>query len=80
MSGEYDLVILDEINCVMDKKLVKVEDVIDLIQHKPKHVELILTGRGAPEQIVEMADYVSEIKRVKHPYDKGILARKGIEY
>lgn len=80
MSGEIDLVILDEINCTMDKKLIAVKDVLELIKHKPKHVELVLTGRGAPQEIIEVADYVSEIKRVKHPYDRGILARKGIEY
>ncbi len=79
-SGEYDLVILDEVNCVLDKKIVDVKDVLDLIKNKPKHVELILTGRGVPQEIVDVADYVSEIKRIKHPYDKGILARKGIEY
>ena len=80
MSGTVDLVILDEVNCALDKKLIEIKDVIDLMKHKPKHVELVLTGRGAPQDIIEAADYVSEIKRVKHPYDKGILARKGIEY
>jgi cob(I)alamin adenosyltransferase len=80
MSGTVDVVILDEINCVMDKKLVDVNEIVELIKNKPRHVELILTGRGAPEQILDVADYVSEIRRVKHPYDKGILARKGIEF
>ena len=80
LGGETDLVILDEVNCIMDKKLIDVQDMLDLIKQKPRHVELILTGRGAPQEIIEVADYVSEIKRVKHPYDRGILARKGIEY
>jgi cob(I)alamin adenosyltransferase len=80
MSGTVDVVILDEINCVMDKNLVDVNEIVELIKNKPRHVELILTGRGAPEQILDVADYVSEIRRVKHPYDKGILARKGIEF
>ena len=79
-TGEADIVILDEINCAIDKKLINVDDVVDLIKKKPKHVELILTGRGAPQKIIDAADYVSEIRRIKHPYDKGILARKGIEY
>ena len=79
-SGEIDLVILDEINCVLDKKLIDIKEILDLIEKKPKHVELVLTGRGAPQELIEIADYVSEIKRIKHPYDKGILARKGIEY
>ena len=80
MNGQYDLVILDEINCVLDKKLIPVEEVLELIQQKPRHVELVLTGRGAPAEILKAADYVSEIRRIKHPYDVGILARKGIEY
>ncbi len=80
MSGEFDLVILDEINCTLDKKLIEVREVLELIKQKPRHVELVLTGRGAPQELMDVADYVSEIKRVKHPYDRGILARKGIEY
>ncbi len=79
-SGEVDLVILDEINCVLDKKLIDIKEILDLIEKKPKHVELIFTGRGAPQELIDVADYVSEIRRIKHPYDKGILARKGIEY
>lgn len=80
MSGEVDVVILDEINCALDKKLIPVEEVVSLLQNKPEHTEVILTGRGAPKEIIDAADYVSEIRRIKHPYDKGILARKGIEY
>jgi cob(I)alamin adenosyltransferase len=81
MKGDTDIVILDEINCVLDRKLVSLDDVLDLIKNKPKHVELIMTGRGAPKALIDAADYVSEIKRIKHPYDtKGVLARKGIEY
>ena len=79
-SGRYNIVILDEINCVMSKGLLDVKDVLELMKSKPENVELILTGRDAPNEIIEAADLVSEIKRVKHPYDKGILARKGIEY
>ena len=79
-SGEYDLVILDEINCVISKGIVATEKVKELINTKPDHVELVFTGRDAPEEIKELADLVSEIKRIKHPYDNGIFARKGIEY
>jgi len=79
-SNEYDLVILDEINVALNLKLVDVDEVIHLVRNKPKHVELILTGRYAPPEIIEMADLVTEMKEVKHPYTRGIPPRKGIEY
>jgi cob(I)alamin adenosyltransferase len=79
-SGEYDMVILDEINVAMSLRLIKVEDVIELIKNKPKHVELVLTGRYAPKEIIEIADLVTEMKEIKHPYSKGIPPRKGIEF
>ena len=78
-SGEFDVVILDEINCVLDKELVPLNEVVELVKNHGK-VELILTGRDAPKELIEIADYVSVIKRVKHPWQKGIKARKGIEY
>ena len=80
MSGNYDIVILDEINVAIDYGLIKLDAVINLIKNKPKGVELILTGRYAPREIIRIADLVSEIKEVKHHYTKGIKARKGIEY
>ncbi len=80
LAGEYDLVILDEVNCILDKKLIDLKEILELIKQKPKQVELILTGRGAPQELMDVADYVSEIRRIKHPYDRGVLARKGIEY
>ena len=79
-SGEYDIVILDEINVALSLKLIKTEKVLELIKNKPKHVELILTGRYAPNEIIEAADLVTEMKEVKHPFNKGYQARKGIEY
>jgi cob(I)alamin adenosyltransferase len=79
-SGEYDLVVLDEINVVLHLKMISIDDVIELIKNKPKHVELILTGRNAPPQIIEAADLVTEMKEIKHPYAQGIPPRKGIEY
>ena len=78
-SGNYDLVILDEINAVLDKGIIPIKDVLDLIQNHG-HVELVFTGRDAPKEIIEAADYVNIIKKVKNPWDKGIKARKGIEY
>jgi len=79
-SGEYDMVVLDEINVALHLKMISVDDVIQLIKNKPKHVELILTGRDAPAQIVEVADLVTEMKEIKHPYADGVPPRKGIEY
>ena len=79
-SKEYDLVILDEINVALNLKLVDVDEVIHLVRNKPEHVELILTGRYAPPEIIEVADLVTEMKEVKHPYTQGIPPRKGIEY
>lgn len=79
-SGEYDMVVLDEINVVLHLKMISVDDVIRLVKNKPKHVELILTGRNAPAQIVEVADLVTEMKEIKHPYADGVPPRKGIEY
>lgn len=78
-SGEYNLVILDEINCALDKGLVTIEEAKNLIDNHGK-VELVFTGRDAPEQLFQYADYVSVIQRLKHPWEKGIKARKGIEY
>lgn len=79
MDGNQDLVILDEIMAAITLKLVDLQDVIDLIKNKPQNIELVLTGRNAPPELVDLADYVSEIKAVKHPMEKGIMARKGIE-
>ncbi|RLI18815.1 cob(I)yrinic acid a,c-diamide adenosyltransferase [Candidatus Bathyarchaeota archaeon] len=79
-SGEYDIVILDEVNVALDLKLIKTEKVVELMKSKPRHVELVLTGRYAPAEIVEIADLVTEMKEIKHPFSKGQQARKGIEY
>jgi len=79
-SGEWQMVILDEIMAAIRNEMVKVEDVVELIKGRRNDVELVLTGRNAPEELVELADYVCEIKEVKHPMKKGIAARKGIEF
>jgi cob(I)alamin adenosyltransferase len=80
ISGKYNLVVLDEVNVALGFKLIELDDVIRLIKDKPSHVELILTGRRADSRLIEMADLVTEMVKVKHPFDKGIKARKGIEY
>lgn len=80
MSGQYDVLILDEACVALDKGLISSEEVFKLMDEKPKNVELILTGRGCPDDVKERADLVSEIMEIKHPFNKGILARRGIDY
>lgn len=76
----YDLIILDEIVFCLSQDLAVLEDLRQLIQNKAPQVELILTGRGATQELIDMADLVTEMKLIKHPFDNGIKARKGIEY
>ena len=80
LSSEYDLVIMDEVNVAIDYSLLDVEEVLELVRRKPKAVELILTGRYAHPRLIEAADTVSEVKEVKHHYQKGIKGREGIEH
>jgi cob(I)alamin adenosyltransferase len=80
LSGKYDLVVLDEINVAVAFNLISVEDVIRIVETKPPKLELILTGRKADPRIIQMADLVTEMLKIKHPYDKGIPGRRGIEY
>lgn len=79
ISGEYDLVVCDELNIALFYNLISVEDVIDLIESKPEHTELIITGRYAKDEILERADLVTEMREIKHYYRQGVMARKGIE-
>jgi cob(I)alamin adenosyltransferase len=79
-GGEYDLVILDEINVALEWKLIELEDVLALLQERPDHVELILTGRYARQEIIARADLVTEMKEIKHPYQNGLTSRRGIDY
>ncbi len=80
LSGNYDLVVLDEINIATAWKLVELDEVIKLISNKPQNVELILTGRYADKELVKRADLVTEMLKIKHPYGNGVMAREGIEY
>lgn len=80
LNGSYDLVVLDEVNVAIDSKLVELNEMLKLIKDKPQNVELILTGRYADPKLVQEADLVTEIQMIKHPYAKGIKARKGIDY
>jgi len=79
-SGNYDIVILDEVNVAVDLKLINVEDVLALINSKPELMDLVLTGRNARPEIIERADLVTEMREIKHPYQKGIMAQQGIDF
>jgi len=79
-SGKYDIVILDEINYAINLDLVKIEDVLNLIKSKPPGLDLVLTGNYAKDEIIELADIVTEMKEIKHPFQRGIKAKKGIDF
>ena len=79
-SGCYRLIVLDEMNVAVDYGLVKLDDALELIDACPDDVELVFTGRGAKQAVLERADLVSEVKEVKHPYQKGFVNRVGIDY
>lgn len=79
-SADRDMIILDEIMAAVNAGFIPVEKVIDFVKNKPDGLELVLTGRNAPDGLVELADYVSEINAVKHPLSKGVPAREGIEF
>ena len=76
----YDCLILDEIVFCVSKGLAKLEDIKNVIDRRDRAVEIVLTGRGATEELIEMADLVTEMKKIKHPFDKGVPARRGIEF
>lgn len=79
-SGGYDIVILDEINVAIHLGLINVEDVLKLIDNKPDLLDLVLTGRNAKEEIIARADLVTEMREIKHPFQKGIMAQQGIDF
>ena len=79
-SGNYDLVVLDEINYVISYKMLDAARVVEALKGRPERVHVICTGRNAHALLVEQADLVTEMKEVKHPYTKGILAQRGIDY
>ena len=80
LSGETDLVILDEINYAISYGMLDPRQVVETLKQRPEHVHVILTGRNAHPSIVEIADTVTEMRQVKHAYEKGVMAQKGIEY
>ena len=76
----YDVLILDEIVFCLSKGFAKLEDIKRIIEKRDRRVEIVLTGRGATEELTAMADLVTEMKNIKHPFDNGVTARRGIEY
>jgi cob(I)alamin adenosyltransferase len=80
LSGRFDMVILDEINYAISYKMLAPERVVETLKQKPEMLHVILTGRNAHPSLVEVADLVTEMREVKHPYQKGIQAQRGIEY
>ena len=80
LSGKYDLVILDEINYALHYGFLPVEDVVDFLKKKPEMLHVILTGRNAKPEVIEIADIVTEMREIKHPFNEGIAAQKGIEF
>ena len=79
-KAEHDIVILDEVLCAIKFGLIACDEVVNLVKMKPPDMELILTGRGAPAELIDLADLVTEMRQIKHPFQRGVTARKGIEY
>ena len=79
-SGKYNVVILDEINYAINLGLIDVQEIIKIIKEKPSNLDLVLTGNHAKEEIIELADLVTEMKEIKHPFQSGIKAKKGIDF
>jgi cob(I)alamin adenosyltransferase len=80
LSGRYFMIILDEVNIALKLRLLKINEVIKFINKLQDKVHIVLTGRGAPKKLIRIADLVTEMKEIKHPFRKGILAQEGIEY
>jgi len=79
-SEIYDIVILDEINYAVNLDLISVDDVLNIIKSKPPKVDLVLTGNYAKDEIINVADLVTEMREIKHPFQQGIKAKKGIDF
>ncbi|MEE9441227.1 MAG: cob(I)yrinic acid a,c-diamide adenosyltransferase [candidate division Zixibacteria bacterium] len=79
-SNKYDILIFDEINVAISLGLIKMDQVLELLKNKQAHLNIVFTGRNAPDELIEAADLVTEMKEIKHPFQKGIPARKGIDF
>jgi len=80
LSGKWDILIFDEINVALGLNLIKVDDVLEILDQKPEHLHIVMTGRNAPKELIDRADLVTEMREVKHPYQKGILAQQGVDF
>jgi cob(I)alamin adenosyltransferase len=80
LAGEHDLVVVDEINYCIHRGLIPVERALELARARPSHVELVFTGRYAHEELIDLADVVTEMRKIKHHFDQGVSARRGIEF
>lgn len=80
LIGKYDMIVFDEIFIAIENNMLSESELFDLLANAPKKIEIILTGHNPSEKILNLADYCTEMKKVSHPYDRGISARKGIEY
>ena len=80
MSGGYNLAVFDEIMSAINGGWIKIDDILSFLDSRPKDLEVVLTGRNAPVELMQSADYVTEMLKIKHPFDNGVQARKGIEY
>jgi cob(I)alamin adenosyltransferase len=79
-SEKYNVVILDEVNYAINLGLIDVQEIIKIIKEKPSSLDLVLTGRDVKKEIIELADLVTEMKEIKHPFKSGIKAKKGIDF
>jgi cob(I)alamin adenosyltransferase len=79
-SAEYDLVVLDEVTYPVNWSWIDLDEVVGVLQGRPEKVNIILTGRDAPQRLVDIADTVTEMRKVKHAFDAGVMARRGIDY
>ena len=80
LSNDYDLIILDEVNVAIKEGLLTVQEVLEVLNQRPAYLQIVLTGRYAPPEIIDAADLVTEMTEIKHPYQKGILAQPGVDY
>lgn len=79
-TEKYDMIVLDEIFSAIEADMVSEHDVYEFVSNAPKNLEVVMTGHNPPERILELADYITEMKKIKHPYDNGVTARFGIEF
>jgi cob(I)alamin adenosyltransferase len=79
-ANAFDLIVLDEFICLIAEDVLTEDEALEFIRQKPEKLELVLTGKGAPESLIRLADYVTYMQRIKHPFDENMEARKGIEF